>query len=142
MRYIVSWVLLCAIAHAGAVPPATETPPTTTNHTLYRPFWTHGTIFGFGILGSLFAADAITTQIGLDNGFKEMDPLMRPFTSRGPAGEAAGFALGFGAELGVTYLLHRSHRYKAERIAFRLMVVGEGAGVGNNIARVSSADKW
>ncbi len=59
---------------------------------------------------------------------------MRPFVTRGPAGEAAGSALGFGAALGTVYLLHRSHHYKAERFAMRFMVAGEGAIVGNNIA--------
>jgi hypothetical protein len=58
---------------------------------------------------------------------------MRPFATRGAPGEAVGSALGFGAGIGVVYLLHRSHHYKAERITMRLMVAGEAGFVANNI---------
>lgn len=136
MRYLLSIVLLCTAAHAEAIPAATGTLPDSPSHFFYRPFWTPENTLGFGILGSLFVADAITTQIGVNNGFKEMDPIMRAFVSRGPAGTAAGSALGFGAGLGVAYLLHRSHHYEAERISLRLMVAGEGAVVGHNIAAI------
>jgi len=136
LRYVLSLVLLCTVAHAGAIPAASGTLPDSPSHFFYRPFWTPENRLGFGVLGSLFVADAITTQIGMNNGFREMDPLMRPFVSRGPAGNAAGSVLGFGAGLGVAYLLHRSHHYKAERISLRLMVAGEGAVVGHNIATI------
>jgi len=137
LRYVLFIVLLCTVAHAGAIPAASGPLPDPTNHRFfYRPFWTPENTFGFGMLGSLFVADTITTQIGVHNGFKEMDPLMRPFVSRGPAGNAVGSALGFGACLGAAYLLHRSHHYKAERMSLRLMVAGEGAVVGHNIATI------
>ena len=61
---------------------------------------------------------------------------MRPFVTRGPAGEAAGSALGFGAGVGIVYLLHRSHHYKAERITMRLIVAGEAGFVANNIIAI------
>ena len=131
MRYLLSILLLCAAAHAEALAAATGPLPDAPSH---RPFWTAENKVGFGILGSLVVADAITTQRGLNQGFREANPLMRPFVTRGAAGEAAGSALGFGAGLGAVYLLHRSHHYKAERITMRLMVAGEGAIVGNNIA--------
>ena len=136
MKYFLSIILLCAAAHAGAIPAASGPLPDAPNHFFYRPFWTHENTFEFGVLGSLFVADTITTQIGLNNGFKEMNPLMRPFASRGPAANAAGSALGFGAGLGVAYVLHRYHHYKTERICVRLMVAGEGAVVGHNIATI------
>ena len=137
MKYVLSVLLLCAVAYAGAVPAATGQLPDTSNHSFfYRPFWTAENTLGFEVLGGLFAADAITTQIGINKGLKEIDPLMRPFASKGPAGTVAGSALGFGTCLGTAYLLHRSHHYKAERIALRLMVGGEGAVVGHNIAAI------
>lgn len=136
MRYLLSIILLCAVAHAGAIPAASGTLPDSPSHFFYRPFWTPENTFEVGVLGSMFVADAITTQIGLNNGFREVDPVMRPFTSKGPAGVAAGSALGFGTGLGVAYLLHRSHHYKAERISLRLMVAGEGAVVGHNIVTI------
>jgi len=101
-----------------------------------RPFWTLENKAGFGILAGLVAADAITTQRGLNEGLREVNPVMRPFVTRGAAGEAAGSALGFGAGVGVAYVLHRSHHYKAERIAMRVMVVGEAGFVTNNIIAI------
>ena len=98
-----------------------------------RRFWTVENKVNVTILAGLVAADAITTQRGLNQGFREVNPLMRPFVTRGAAGEAAGSALGFGAGVGVAYLLHRTHHYKAERIAMGLMVAGEGGFVANNI---------
>jgi len=98
-----------------------------------RRFWTVENTVGFGVLGSLVAVDAITTQQGLSQGHREMNPLMRPFVTRGAAGEGVGSALGFGAALGTVYLLHRTHHYKAERITMRLMVGTESAVVVNNI---------
>src|SRR5450631_2399707 len=79
-------------------------------------FWTLETKVNVSVLAGLITADAITTQRGLNQGLREANPIMRPFVTRGAAGEAAGSALGFGAGVGVGYLLHRTHHYKAERI--------------------------
>jgi len=75
-------------------------------------------------------------QRGLNEGFREVNPVMRPFVTRGAAGEAAGSALGYGAAVGVAYWLHRSHHYKAERITMRLMVAAESGVVANNIIAI------
>jgi len=98
-----------------------------------RPFWTLENKASAGVLAALITADAITTQRGLSEGFREANPIMRPFVTRGSAGEAAGSALGFGAGIGAVYLLHRTHHYKAERITMRAIVAGESAVVANNI---------
>src|SRR5438132_1058015 len=79
-------------------------------------FWTFETKINTGILAGLVAADAVTTQRGLSNGFREANPIMRPFVTRGTVGQAAGSALGFGAALGTVYLLHKTNHHKAERI--------------------------
>jgi hypothetical protein len=111
------------------------TASSSTPHNAYsqRPFWTVESRTGFGILAGLIAADAITTQRGLNQGMHEVNPLMRPFVTHGAAGQAAGSSLGFGTGVGVAYLFHRSHHYKAERIALRVMIAGEGGFVANNI---------
>lgn len=98
-----------------------------------RPFWTVENKVNVSILAGLVAADAVTTQRGLNQGLREVNPIMRPFVTRGAAGQAAGSALGFGTGVGIVYLLHRSHHYKAERIAMRLIVAGEGGFVANNM---------
>jgi len=82
----------------------------------------------------LVTADAITTQKGLSQGMRETNPLMRPFVTRGSAGEAAGSAIGMGSALGVVYLLHKTNHHKAERITMRLMIGVEGTVVASNIA--------
>jgi Domain of unknown function (DUF5658) len=101
-----------------------------------RPFWTIENRVNVSILAGLVAADAFTTQRGLNQGLREVNPVMRPFVTRGAAGEAVGSALGFGAGVGIVYLLHRSHHYKAERITMRLIVAGEGGFVANNIIAI------
>ena len=125
-----SILLLCATAQAEHL--ALETGPLP-DAPSSRPFWTVENKVGFAALGSLVAADAVTTQRGLSQGYHETNPLMRPFVTRGAAGEALGSALGFGAGMGTAYLLHQTHHYKAERIMMRLMVAGESAVVANNI---------
>jgi hypothetical protein len=101
-----------------------------------RPFWTVENRVSVSILAGLVAADAFTTQRGLDQGLREVNPVMRPFVTRGAAGQAAGSALGFGAGVGIVYLLHRSHHYKAERITMRLIVAGESGFVANNVIAI------
>lgn len=135
MKPLFTLLLLCATLHAenfvaaAATGPGGEAPS-------HRPFWTIQNKVGFGILASLIAADAITTQRGLNQGMREANPLMRPFVTRGAAGEAVGSALGFSAGLGAVYLLHHTHHYKAEHITMGLIVGGESAIVGNNIAAI------
>ena len=100
------------------------------------PFWTFSNKVSFSVLAGLVAADGITTQRGLNEGLRETNPIMRPFVTRGAAGEAAGSALGFGAAVGAVYLLHHTHHYKAERITMGLFVAGEGGFVANNIMAI------
>jgi hypothetical protein len=94
-----------------------------------QPFLTIENKVNLSILAGFVAADAITTQRGLNEG-------LRAFVTRGAAGEAAGSALGYGAAVGVVYLLHRTHHYRAERITMRLMVAGEGGFIANNIIAI------
>jgi Domain of unknown function (DUF5658) len=95
-------------------------------------FWTLETKVNTGILTGLIAADAISTQRGLANGYREANPIMRPFVTRGTAGQAAGSALGLGAALGTVYILHKTNHHKAERIAMRMMIGVQSAVVANN----------
>jgi hypothetical protein len=101
-----------------------------------HPFWTFENKVSASVLAGLVATDAITTQRGLSEGFREVNPIMRPFVTRGAVGEAAGSALGFGAAIGVAYCMHHTHHYKAERIAMRFMVAGESGVVANNIVQL------
>jgi hypothetical protein len=138
MKYLLSVIALAVLSTstmqaqnflATATPQLPEAP-------VQQPFLTIENKVNLSILAGFVAADAITTQRGLNQGLREMNPVMRPFVTRGAAGEAAGSALGYGAAVGVVYLLHRTHHYKAERITMRLMVAGEGGFVANNIIAI------
>jgi hypothetical protein len=99
-----------------------------------QKFWTLENKIDFSIFSAELAADAITTQLGLSRGLTEANPLARPLVTRGALGQAAASGLSLGAGIGVTYLLHRTHHHRAERIAACLMIAGEGAVVSHNIA--------
>jgi hypothetical protein len=99
-----------------------------------RKFWTFENKINFSIFAAELAADAVTTQRGLDRGMREANPLARPLVTHGAAGQAAASAIGMSMALGTAYFLHRTGHYKAERIAVRLMLAGEGFAVGQNIA--------
>ncbi len=134
MKYLLSILLLSVAMQAQSFTASSSfaLPDAPSEH----PFWTVENKVNVSILAALVAADAVTTQRGLNQGLREANPLMRPFVTHGAAGEAAGSALGFGAGVGVVYLLHRSHHYKAERITMRLLVAGEGGIVANNIIAI------
>jgi hypothetical protein len=133
MKYLLSILLLSVAMQAQSFTASSSALPDAPSQ---RPFWTVENKVNLGILAGLIAADGITTQRGLNQGLREVNPVMRPFVTRGAAGEAAGSALGFGAGVGVAYLLHCSHHYKAESITMRLILAGEGAVVANNIIAI------
>ena len=126
------WLSIAMAAQSFTVSSSSALPDAPNVH----PFRTVENKVSVGILAGLVAADAFTTQRGLNQGLREVNPIMRPLVTRGAAGEAAGSALGFGAGVGIVYLLHRSHHYRAERITMRLMVAGEAGFVTNNIIAI------
>ena len=134
MKYLLSILVLSALLQAQSFTASGSStlPDAPSDHR----FWTVENKVNAGILAGLVAADAITTQRGLNQGLREVNPIMRPFVTRGAAGQAAGSALGFGAGVGVIYLLHRTHHYKAERLTMRLLIAGEGGFVANNIVAI------
>ena len=146
MKYIFTILLLLGTVAEGeslatskattSLPDAPGQASVTARAFSQQPFWTPQTRFGAAIFASLITADAITTQRGLNQGFREANPLARPFVTRGVAGSAAGSALGFGVGLGTVYLLHRTHHFKAERFAMGLIVGGESVVVASNIAAI------
>jgi hypothetical protein len=130
MKVLLALLLLTAAASAQSfVGSSSQIPDAPSQHR----FWTLETKVNTGILAGLIATDAFTTQRGLDLGYREANPIMRPFVTRGIGGEAAGSALGFGASLGTVYLLHKTHHHKAERVVMRLMVGVESGVVASNL---------
>ena len=129
MKVLLALLMFTATAAAqNFVAPSSPLPDAPSQHR----FWTFETTVNTGILAGLVAADAVSTQRGLEKGYREANPIMRPFVTRGTVGQAAGSALGFGAAMGTVYLLHKTHHHKAERIAMRLMIGVQSAVVANN----------
>jgi hypothetical protein len=126
-------LLLVGAAHAQQNLLAANSLPDAPNA---QKFWRLENKIDFSIFAGQITVDAITTQHGLNNGFRESNPVLRPLVTRGVAGEAAASALGFGLGVGTAYLLHRTHHYKAERIAVRTMLAVEGGFVANNLLRL------
>jgi opacity protein-like surface antigen len=126
-------LLFVGAAHAqqtfAATSPVPDAPST-------QKFWSLENKIDFSILAGQITVDAITTQYGLNHGFRESNPVMRPLVTRGVGGEAAASALGLGFGVGTAYLLHKTHHYKAERIAARTMLAVEGGFVANNLSRL------
>jgi hypothetical protein len=134
MKHLLLIFLLGAALQAQSfMPSGSSTLPDAPDAASQHRFWTVENKVNVSLLAGLIAVDAVTTQRGLNQGLREVNPIMRPFVTRGAAGEAAGSALGFGAGVGLVYLLHRSHHYKAERITMRMIVTGEGGFVANNL---------
>src|SRR2546423_14179426 len=92
---VVLLLTICAAAQ-NFVAPSSSLPEAPSQHR----FWTFETTVNTGILAGLAAAAAVSTQRGLEKGYREANPIMRPFVTRGTVGQAPGSALGFGAAMG------------------------------------------
>ena len=106
-----------------------------------QSFWTKEVKAETGILAAEAILDGYTTQYILTTGGggRELDPLARPFVTHGAAGQAAASAVGIGAVLGTSYLLHRTHHDKLSRWILRVAVIGEGA---NDVRQVHLYQNW
>ena len=80
----------------------------------------------FALLGGLVAVDAARTQSMLgSHRYAEANPLARPLVQQGWPGEVAASAIGYGAALGLSYVLHRTGHHRMERCATWFMVAAE-----------------
>jgi hypothetical protein len=100
-----------------------------------------------GALTVLIATDGATTQhLIQDYKFREMNPIARPFVTRGNGGQAAASALGWAAALGTSYLFHRKGHHRLEEWTLRLLIAGESAAVVNNgvysFEEITSRSRW
>ncbi len=88
----------------------------------------------FATLGGLIALDGVHTQLMLaTNRYVEGDPLAQPFVRHGWPGQLAGSALGYGAALSLSYMLHRTGHHKIERWATWFMVSAEATNDTRNL---------
>ena len=80
-------------------------------------------------------ADGIYTQRGLrryPETSREVDPLARPFVSRGWPGQILGGTIVVAADVGVRYWLHRKKRHRLERLVPLILITYGTIGAIHN----------
>jgi hypothetical protein len=134
--------LFCpALLGQGPMPdapvPSTQPVPTTfaTSTTLAgeHKFWDRENRILFAASAAFSAADFAATRANLQNGGRDLNPVVRFF---GPS--TAGLAVNFAGEtlgvIGVSYFFHKTGHHKMERI-FTMVNIGSSAGaVGYDLA--------
>jgi hypothetical protein len=79
-----------------------------------------------------FAGDSITTNIGLNQGDREMNPIARPFVGGGVGKQAAYWGMSYAGSIGAAYLFHRTGHHKLERWSTRVVIGVEAFCIVNN----------
>ena len=92
-------------------------------------FWTKQRVAWTGIHASAATFDVWTTRRGLALGFGEANPLMRPFVTRGTAGQVGAVGISLALDLGLSYLYHRT-RWRKLKIVFPVTFTVSHALVG------------
>jgi hypothetical protein len=105
--------------------------PSSELHATHK-FWDRENAILFGLHAGLEAADFGLTHYALAHGSVERNPLARPFTNLGTAGQAAFFAGGTAATLGITYWLHKRGHHRLERMIGMYAIGDSGFGVIHN----------
>jgi hypothetical protein len=101
---------------AAATLPAAPSAVITLNAPRPHRFFDVRNSLGLAALAATLSADALSTQKGLAYpGFREMNPIARPFVQT-RAGAAAYSAGSFALLAGTMYVAHRTRRHKLERI--------------------------
>lgn len=95
-------------------------------------FWDRETAILFGVHAGLEAADFGLTHNALAHGGVERNPLAKPFTNLGTAGQAAFFAGGTAATLGISYWLHKRGHHRMERLVGFYAIGDSAFGVIHN----------
>ena len=89
-------------------------------------------------------ADGIYTQRGLrryPETSREVDPLARPFVSRGWPGQIVGGALVVTADIGLRYFLHRKKRHRIERLVPLILITYGTVGAIHNARELRRTER-
>lgn len=97
-------------------------------------FWDRSNLIRLGINTGAQTLDAVSTQRFLQRGTaKELNPLARPFVTRGWDGQVVySYGLGVALPVGLSYLCHRWGWHKLERATPILFAVPSGILGGLN----------
>jgi hypothetical protein len=91
-------------------------------------FWDKKNRVLFAAVAALNVADFAVTHANLQNGGRELNPMVRVFGGSTPA-LAANFAGGTAGVLGISYLFHKTGHHKLERIISMVNIGASSAAV-------------
>jgi len=111
-----------SLAVAAATPVTLPAPPITGEHR----FWDQQNFALFAASAALSAADFAVTRANLQNGGRELNPVVRLF-GRSTAGLALNFIGETAGGVGLSYFFHKTGHHKLERIV-SLVNIGTSAG--------------
>lgn len=96
-------------------------------------FWDKENSVLFAASAALSVADFAVTRANLQNGGKEMNPVVRIFGSSS-AGLAANFAGENAGIIGLSYFFHKTGHHKLERVVSMVNIAGSAGAVSFGLA--------
>jgi len=114
MKKLVALMMVLSAGLAAAQTLAPEMPQPKPVH----KFFNQSTVIWTGINFAAQTMDAVSTRHGLDVlGGRELNPLARPFETRGwPGTITYHYGINFGGTLALQYLLHKTGHHKLEKL--------------------------
>jgi hypothetical protein len=96
-------------------------------------FWDKTNFSLFAVSTALSGADFAVTRANLQNGGRELNPVVRVFGRSGP-----GLALNFGGEtagvIALSYFFHKTHHHKLERMVSVANIAASAGAVSYGLA--------
>lgn len=102
-------------------------------HSEHR-FWDKQNTSLLVVHAGLETADFFLTHDAIASGGRELNPIARPLVKMGTGGQIAFFAGGTLATMGVSYLLHKTHHHRLERMVEWYSIADSSWGVSYNLA--------
>jgi hypothetical protein len=96
-------------------------------------FWDKRNSSLFAVSAALSGADFAVTRANLQNGGRELNPMVRVF-GRSTPGLAVNFAAGSAGVIGVSYFFHKTGHHKLERIVSLVNVAASAGAVSYGLA--------
>jgi len=117
----------------AAVQPVTAIISTSPKSADQHKFWDRENIVLFSASAALSGADFAITRSNLQNGGRELNPMVRIF-GRSTAGLAANFAGEGIGTVAISYLFHKTGHHRMERMITFLNIGGSAGAVGYGLA--------
>jgi hypothetical protein len=117
----------------AAVQPAIAVTPFLPEAPTPHKFWDRENSLLFATTAALCAADFSVTRMNLANGGRELNPLVRPFTSNS-ATLATNFVAQTAGVVAISYLFHKTGHHRLERMAPVANVAASAFAVGYGLS--------